>query len=129
MNIDVKAYELVLTFLTCSSFLLHLFPDLAARSPSIAFHVSPRPRKHPVIRAHYINGATKSICVRNLEKEQVLQKVELLRDSSGVKNRKLKGGKFVQSANESVRGVWSGMHASAMNKDNIWGFNKTSQRS
>ena len=87
-------------------------------------HISPRPRKHPVLRAHYINGATKSICVRNLEKEQVLEKAELLRNSSGVKNRKLKGGKFVTSINESVRGVWSGMHASAIDTKGVWGFKK-----
>ena len=87
-------------------------------------HVSPRPRKHPVIKAQYINGATKSICVRNLEKEQVLQKAEILRDSSGVKNRKLKGGKFVESANESVRGIWSGIHAASMDTQGVWAFKK-----
>ena len=74
-------------------------------------HISPRPRKHPIIRAHYVNGTSKSMCCRNLEKEQILQKAELLRDASGVKNRKLRAGRFVTSMNESVRGVWSALHA------------------
>jgi large subunit ribosomal protein L43 len=74
-----------------------------------------------VIRGYYTNGNVKSICVRNLEMQQVMQKAEILRNSSGVKNRRLKSGKFVQSFNDSVRGVWSGMHADAMSPTDIWG--------
>lgn len=46
--------------------------------------------------------------MRNMEKEQILQKVELLRDASGEKLRKVT--KPVGSMNESVRGVWSPHH-------------------
>ena len=73
-------------------------------------HVSPRPHTHPIIRAHYINGREKAICVRNLEKEQVLKKAELLRDASGEKNYRVKGGRVVGSLNEGVRGVWDPFH-------------------
>jgi len=48
------------------------------------------------------------VCVRNLEKEQILQKAELLRDASGEKLRRVT--KPVRSGNESVRGIWSPYH-------------------
>jgi len=70
--------------------------------------VSPRPHKHPIIRGTYINGREKVICVRNLEHNQILQKAELLRNSSGLRLKKLK--KPVQSLNESVRGIFSPFH-------------------
>jgi large subunit ribosomal protein L43 len=50
--------------------------------------------------------------VRNLQKEQVLAKAELLRDASGEKLRKVT--KPVRSIKESVRGVWSPYHGGGM---------------
>lgn len=95
---------------SCSSFLKYLLGSFAAKHPQIEIHVSPRPSKHPIVRGTYINEREKTICVRNLEKEQVLQKVELLRDASGEKLRRVKGGKVVSSDNEAIRGIWSPMH-------------------
>ncbi|KAL9022708.1 MAG: hypothetical protein Q9185_000137 [Variospora sp. 1 TL-2023] len=66
--------------------------------------------KHPVIRGHFINGAQHAICVRNLAKEQVLQKAEILRDMSGEKATRVKGGRVVGSLNEGIRGVWDPYH-------------------
>lgn len=93
-----------------STFLTHLLRPFAAKHPQIEIHVSPRPNRHPIIRGTYINGREKSICVRNLEMEQILQKAELLRDANGEKLKRVKGGKVVTSLNESVRGIWSPMH-------------------
>ena len=93
-----------------STFLQYTLPSFAASNPSITIHVSPRPHAHPLVRGHYINGRTKAICVRNLEKEQILKKAELLRDASGEKLRRVKGGRVVESLNEGVRGIWSGVH-------------------
>ncbi|MCJ1256148.1 39S ribosomal protein L51, mitochondrial [Lignoscripta atroalba] len=101
-----------------NAFLRNLLPRFARSNPSIEIHVSPRPSTHPIIRAHYISPSSistnhpriKAICVRNLEKEQVLQKAELLRDASGEKLRRVKGGRVVASQNEGVRGIWSPMH-------------------
>ncbi|KAA6408722.1 MAG: mitochondrial ribosomal L43 [Lasallia pustulata] len=93
-----------------NAFLTHLLPRFALSSPTIETHISPRPHAHPLIRAYYINGRTRAICVRNLEKEQVLQKAEMLRDASGEKNRKVRGGRVVASLNEGVRGVWDPFH-------------------
>lgn len=93
-----------------SSFLTSpLLPRLSRTNPQVSIHISPRPHKHPVLRAHYINGREKAICVRNLEKEQILQKCELLVQSLGGKNRKIRG-RNVLSENEGVRGIWSPFH-------------------
>lgn len=86
-------------------------PLLTARHPSTEFLISPRPGRHPVLKAKYINGREKAICVRNLSVEQVREKVELLLGNDGTKNRKVKGRK-VESGKEreGVRGGWSALH-------------------
>ena len=91
-----------------SSFLRNTLSKFAASNPQIEITVSPRPKKHPVIIGHYINGREKAICVRNLEPNQIMQKAELLRDASGEKLKRVT--KPVKSINESVRGVWSPYH-------------------
>lgn len=95
-----------------SQFLLHNLPAFAAANPQIEIRVSPRPHKHPVIKGYYINGREKAICVRNLEKDQVLVKTNLLREANGEKNKRTK--KPVTSINDSVRGVWSPYHGDIM---------------
>lgn len=63
--------------------------------------------------------------MRNLTAAQIGVKASLLRDRSGEKNRKLQGGKFVRSANEAVRGVWSAIHAARMDGGvgrDVWGW-------
>ena len=97
-------------FSSKSLFLKHRLPTLARNNPSVEIHVSPRPHKHPVIRGHFINGRKHTICVRNLEADQVLRKAELLRDGNGEAQRRIKAGKFVKSLNESTRGIWDPFH-------------------
>jgi large subunit ribosomal protein L43 len=96
----------------CSLFLKSHLAAFARTHPEIEFTVSPRPGKHPVIIGHYINGREKAVCVRNLDQNQILKKVELLRDASGEKLRKT--NKAVLSINPSVRGVWSPYHGNGM---------------
>ncbi|CZS97272.1 hypothetical protein WAI453_008521 [Rhynchosporium graminicola] len=94
-----------------NSFLRNTLSRFAAANPAIEICVSPRPSKHPVIIGHYLGNGTnrqKAICVRNLEKEQILQKAELLRDASGEKLKRVK--KPVTSIKDSVRGIWSPYH-------------------
>lgn len=91
-----------------SKFIVHELPKFAKQNPQIEIVVSRRPRKHPVIRGTYINGHERSICVRNLEHQQILQKAVILRDSDGEKNKRFK--KPVTSINESIRGIWSPYH-------------------
>ncbi|KAK7754246.1 39S ribosomal protein L51, mitochondrial [Diatrype stigma] len=94
------------------AFIKTQLPRFASKHPQIEFAVSPRPRKHPVLVGHYINGNRKSICVRNMDSLQILKKVELLRDASGEKAKRV--NKPVSSINESVRGIWSPYHGDAV---------------
>ncbi|KAF2238941.1 hypothetical protein EV356DRAFT_460265 [Viridothelium virens] len=96
-----------------NAFLQHNLPTFARQNPQVEITVSPRPRKHPVIRGTYINGREKAVCVKNLEKDQILKKAELLRDASGEKLRRVT--KPVKSVNESVRGVWDPFHGAKWN--------------
>lgn len=95
-----------------NSFIKSHLQQFAKAHPSIEFCISPRPRKHPVIIGHYINGKQKAICVKNMEALSILQKAELLRDASGEKVKRV--NKPVTSINESVRGVWSPYHGKGM---------------
>ncbi|KAK3295642.1 thioredoxin-like protein [Chaetomium fimeti] len=95
-----------------NGFIKSLLPKFAASNTQVEFAVSPRPSKHPVIIAQYINGREKAICVRNMEPYEILKKAELLRDANGEKNRRVT--KPVQSINESVRGVWSPYHGNGL---------------
>lgn len=89
-------------------FLRHTLPQFAQANPQIEITISPRPNKHPLVVGYYMNGRSKDICVRSLEKEQILQKVELLRQANGEKVKRVR--RPVMSVNESVRGIWSGLH-------------------
>ncbi|EFW19523.1 39S ribosomal protein L51, mitochondrial [Coccidioides posadasii str. Silveira] len=91
-----------------NSFLRHALPKFAAENPQIEIRISPRPHKHPIIKGHYINGREKAICVRNLEKDQILQKATLLKEASGEKLKRVRNP--VSSTNESVRGIWDPYH-------------------
>lgn len=93
-----------------NSFLRHKLPAFARLNPQIEIRVSPRPRKHPVIRGHYINGREKAICVRNLQPGQILAKAELLKAASGNKLKRVVRPVF--SSNESIRGIWDPYHVS-----------------
>ncbi|KPI38043.1 54S ribosomal protein L51, mitochondrial [Cyphellophora attinorum] len=81
------------------------FPLLATRHPATQFVTAPKPNKHPVITASYINGRSKSICVRNMRVEEVKQKVELLLGNDGRKNRRV-GARKVETG--IVEGVGDG---------------------
>lgn len=91
-----------------SAFLTQTLPNFARENPQIEIRVSPRHSKHPIIKGHYINGREKSICVRNLEPNDILAKAMILKDASGEKLKVQK--KPVTSLNESVRGIWSPYH-------------------
>ncbi|KAI1935222.1 39S ribosomal protein L51, mitochondrial [Ophidiomyces ophidiicola] len=91
-----------------SSFLRHSLPKFAAENPQIEIRISPRPHKHPVVRGYYINGREKVICVRNLEKDQILKKANILKNASGEKLKLVR--QAVASMNQSIRGIWDPYH-------------------
>jgi large subunit ribosomal protein L43 len=86
-----------------------LLSQLTSTHPHVEFLISPRPGKHPVLKAQYVNGRQKAICVKNLAMEEVKAKCGLLLGSDGSKNKRV-GGRKVVSSQESVRGVWSALH-------------------
>ncbi|AMD18815.1 HBL087Wp [Eremothecium sinecaudum] len=81
----------------------------AERYPEIQFEVVKK-SGHPVIKGFYTNGRDKAICVRNLNIDNIENKLHLIRDSSGEQLRHRVTNDFVDSMNNSVRGIWSPMH-------------------
>jgi len=71
--------------------------------------VKKRMFKEPLIRGFYVNGRTKEVCLKEMSQSEVLDRIQLVLDSSGAKIKPLKGHP-VQSTTPSVRGIWSGMH-------------------
>lgn len=94
--------------LSSSAFLKEDLPAFARANPQIEIRVFPRPTKHPFVRGHFINGNEKAISVRNFKPDEILEKVNLLKQASGEKSKRQK--KPVTSLNESVRGIWSPYH-------------------
>ncbi|CAJ0835705.1 13637_t:CDS:2 [Entrophospora sp. SA101] len=76
--------------------------DFAKENPQIEIKISPRPSKHPVIRGVYLNNKEKDICVKNMKINEIEEKVQLLKDSSGV-TAKRRFKKPVISTTPSVR--------------------------
>ncbi|KAJ4290620.1 39S ribosomal protein L51, mitochondrial [Kalmusia sp. IMI 367209] len=92
-----------------NAYLKNSLAAFAKRNPQIEISVYPKNANHPAITAYYLNGHQKSINVKNLTSEGVREKVELLRNSSPEKNKRVPS-KPVSSINESVRGIWSPFH-------------------
>lgn len=107
LPLDLKRTEIAIfrAFLT-SPFFAHF----AKAHPQILIDVSRHGNSHPSIRAEYINGRSSDVCVRNLKKEQILKKVEQVSRCSGQKEKKITGGRMVESLNESTRGIWDELH-------------------
>ncbi|KAK9451047.1 mitochondrial 54S ribosomal mL43 domain-containing protein [Limtongia smithiae] len=63
---------------------------------------------HPVITGDYLNGRQKVICVENLTPFEISKKVDILRQSSGKKLRRMLHP--VSSSNAGPRGIWSPFH-------------------
>ncbi|SCU96698.1 LAMI_0F07426g1_1 [Lachancea mirantina] len=91
---------------------------LAQKCPHIEFHVVKK-SGHPLLRGHYVNGREKVICVRNLNVDNVENKLKLLKDSSGEKLRDRTKNDYVETLNSSVRGVWSPLHVDPSKRHRI----------
>lgn len=72
---------------------------------------------HPVIKGDYINGREKAICIRNLNIDNIQNKMNLLRESSGAQLKKTKSK--VTSLNDSIRGIWSPLHVDPKKRHRI----------
>lgn len=73
--------------------------------------MSPVPNKHPVLKAHFIGGRIKAVCVKNMTVHEIKKRMEgLLENSSGNKLKRLGAKKVVSERAEGVRGMWSALH-------------------
>ena len=62
-----------------------------------------------------VNERDKVVPLSGFEVNGVQKKVQLLLDSSGAKIKPLKG-RTIESATESARGIWSGLHVDELIK-------------
>jgi len=80
---------------------------IAEANPKVEFVVK-KEAGHPIVQGEYASGNLKTVCVRNFDAKKILQKIELVRNSSG--NKLVKYQRAVESHNPSVRGIWSPFH-------------------
>ncbi len=77
---------------------------VAEKFPQVQFVARERNNRHPVLIASYRRGEDKVWCVKNTTPEEVLKRVEELRNMSGRKPTKIKT--FHVSHNPTVQGEW-----------------------
>ncbi|KAG5646075.1 hypothetical protein DXG03_004498 [Asterophora parasitica] len=92
------------------TFLLTKLQALARDNPHVEIVVRQRIHREPIIRGFYVNNRDKVIPLNGLSLSEINQKTKLILDSSGAKIKSLKR-RNVESTTESVRGIWSGLHA------------------
>jgi large subunit ribosomal protein L43 len=90
--------------------------SFAQENPKIEFRVVQK-GGHPVLKGEYSSGKDKAICVRNLNVDNVQNKLNLLRESSGETLRKRNAK--VESINDSVRGIWSPLHVDPSSRHKV----------
>lgn len=81
--------------------------QVASKYPEVEFVIQ-RKSGHPIVQGEFVNGETKTICVRNMSPNDIKKKIQNMRDSTGLRTHKYKYP--VKSTNASVRGVWSPFH-------------------
>jgi large subunit ribosomal protein L43 len=82
--------------------------DLAKANPGVEIVVEPRWGSVPLIRGFYINGHSKTVCVKNLKANEVHHKTMMMRNSSGMPLRKFR--QRVNSFAPALRPIWSPFH-------------------
>lgn len=82
---------------------------LAEADPSVEFVVEPRWGRYPLLRAWYIGGRSKCVCVRRMTAKQVHEMFLKLRDSSG--RTLVRFRQAVKSTAPAVRPLWSPFHS------------------
>ena len=64
-----------------------------------------------MLKAHFIGGRIKAVCVKNLAVGEIKKRLEgLLNNSSGAKLKKLGSRKVLSERAEGVRGSWDALH-------------------
>lgn len=86
--------------------------EWARQNPTIECIVRPILGRRPILWAFYLQGnSQRQICVKNLSKEEIQKKVDLLHDLTGP-SEKERFHEHVQSTTPSVRPIWDPWHHS-----------------
>jgi len=80
--------------------------DLANKNPHISFQVETIRNRHPILRANYLNGNSKTIGVKNLTPKEINEYAEFLNNQIGRKMSSTGYAKPVVSRNPSIQGEW-----------------------
>lgn len=89
-------------------FLSSHLKKLAETDPGVEFVVEPRWGRFPLMAAFYIGGREKTVCVKSLAVETIMERYRDLRNSSGAKLVRFR--QHVESKAPAVRPLWSPFH-------------------
>lgn len=76
-------------------------------NPTVQVSTKLRNGKHPYIKADYITGFSKQVCIKNESIERINDVILMLNNSSGRKITKIGGP--IKTQTPSVQGVWTPM--------------------
>eukprot|EP01121_Diplochlamys_sp_Union-15-3_P012199 TRINITY_DN3626_c0_g1_i3.p1 TRINITY_DN3626_c0_g1~~TRINITY_DN3626_c0_g1_i3.p1 ORF type:complete len:126 (+),score=17.04 TRINITY_DN3626_c0_g1_i3:69-446(+) len=81
------------------------FEALKEKHPQYTYEVNMKTSRHPVVTAHYINGYTKTLSLRRAQTPEILDRVNLLKNSFGRKPRSW--NKRHITKRPSIQGLWT----------------------
>jgi large subunit ribosomal protein L43 len=79
----------------------------ATENPTVEVAARLRNGNHPYVKAEYLTGFSKQVCVKNEPVERIEKVVTMLNNSSGRKITKI--GSPIKTDTPSVQGVWTPM--------------------
>ena len=79
---------------------------LATKNPQLLITTEKKRSVHPYLRGIYMNGNTKTICVRNKEPDEINDVAMFLRNQIGRRMNTTGYKRPVLSSNPSIQGVW-----------------------
>ena len=79
----------------------------ATQNPQIEVEVKVRNGKHPFVEGEYISGQPKQIGVKNEDTKRIYEVMDMLKNSSGRKMKRLNRPVITQTP--SIQGVWTPM--------------------
>mmetsp|Transcript_28343 Transcript_28343/g.47653 ORF Transcript_28343/g.47653 Transcript_28343/m.47653 type:complete len:132 (-) Transcript_28343:317-712(-) len=80
--------------------------EFAQKNPDLAVKTELKRCAHPFVRGNFVNGNTKTICVKNLDTERISSYVFDLRNQIGRKTSSTGYKKPVVTKQTSVQGEW-----------------------
>jgi large subunit ribosomal protein L43 len=81
--------------------------EFAKKNPTVQVIGELRNGKHPFVRAEYLSGFPKQVCVKNETIRRIEEVIHMLNNSSGRKIKKIEGS--TQTDKPSIQGVWTPM--------------------